>query len=180
MHTASQPNLITQGPPKRFTIALSVAGGTAGEALEAVGLREQRPPPRTRYCLTMSRANVEVIRRLFDSYRRGDYAEAAACLAAHVVYEVGQELPARGREEVRAMWERWDGTWDELETVPEEFIDAGKQVLVTVHYSARGRGSGIKYEERLFDVYTFSDGQCVRKQEFRERSEALEAAGLDR
>jgi len=78
------------------------------------------------------------------------------------------------------MWERWDGTWDEQETVPEEFIDAGQHVLVTVHYSARGRGSGIKYEERLFDVYTFSDGQCVRKQEFRERSEALEAAGLDR
>ena len=78
------------------------------------------------------------------------------------------------------MWERWDSTWDELETVPEEFTDAGDQVLVTVHYSARGRGSGIEYEERLFDVYTFSDGQCVRKREFRERSDAVEAAGLDR
>jgi ketosteroid isomerase-like protein len=133
----------------------------------------------SRYCLSMSQANVEVVRRLFDCYRRGDYAAAAECLAAHVVYEVGQELPARGREEVRAMWERWDGTWDELETVPEEFIDAGHRVLVTVYYSARGRGSGIKYEERLSDVYTLSDGKCVRKREFRERSEALEAAGLD-
>jgi len=55
----------------------------------------------------------------------------------------------------------------------------GDQVLVTVYYSARGRGSGIEYEERLFDVYTFSDGQCVHKREFRERSEAVEAAGLD-
>jgi ketosteroid isomerase-like protein len=134
----------------------------------------------SRYCLIMSQANVEVVRRLFDSYRRGDYAEAAVCLAADVVYEVGQELPARGREAVRAMWERWDSTWDELETVPEEFIDAGHQVLVIVRYSARGRGSGLKYEERLFDVYTFRDGRCVRKQEFRERSEALEAAGLTR
>jgi ketosteroid isomerase-like protein len=128
----------------------------------------------------MSQANVEVVRRLFDSYRRGDYAEAAECLAAHVVYEVGQELPARGREEVLAMWERWDSTWDELETVPEEFIGAEDHVLLTVHYSARGRGSGINYEEHLFEVYTFSDGQVVRKQEFRERSEALKAAGLDR
>jgi len=127
----------------------------------------------------MSQANVEVVRRLFDNYRSGDYAAAAECLAAHVVYEVGQELPARGREEVRAMWERWDGTWDELETVPEEFIDAGQRVLVTVYYSARGRGSGINYEERLFDVYTLSHGKCVRKQEFRERSDALEAAGRD-
>lgn len=127
----------------------------------------------------MSQANIEVVRRLFDSYVRGDYAEAATCLAVDVVYEVGQELPARGREAVRVMWERWDDTWDELETVPEEFVDAGDQVLVTVHYSARGRGSGIKFEERLFDVYTFCDGKCVRKREFRRRSEALEAAGLD-
>jgi uncharacterized protein len=127
----------------------------------------------------MAQANVEVVRRLFDSYRRGDYAEASACLAPDVVYEIGQELPARGRAAVRAMWERWDDTWDKLETVPEEFVDAGQQVLVTVHYSARGRGSGIKFEERLFDVYTFCDGKCVRKREFRQRSEALEAAGLD-
>ncbi len=97
----------------------------------------------------MSQANVEVVKGLFESYRRGDYAEAAACLAPDVVYEVGQELPLRGREEVRAMWERWDSTWDALETVPEDFLDAGNQVLVTVFYSARGRGSGIEYEERL-------------------------------
>jgi hypothetical protein len=30
------------------------------------------------------------------------------------------------------MRERWHSTWDELETVPGEFIDAGHQVLVTV------------------------------------------------
>jgi ketosteroid isomerase-like protein len=76
------------------------------------------------------------------------------------------------------MWERWDSTWKELETVPEEYVDAGDAVLVTVHYVARGAGSGIEYEERLFDVYSFSDGMCVRKREFRTRPEALEAAGL--
>jgi ketosteroid isomerase-like protein len=127
----------------------------------------------------MSQANVEVVKRLFESYRRGDYAEAAACLAPDVVYEVGQELPLRGREEVRAMWERWDSTWNGLETVPEDFIDGGQHVLVTVFYSARGRGSGLEYEERLFDVYSFSDGQCVRKREFKQRSDAVEATGLD-
>jgi ketosteroid isomerase-like protein len=128
----------------------------------------------------MSQANVEVVKRLFGSYRRGDYAEAAGCFAPDVVYQVGQELPLRGRAEVRAMWERWDSTWDDLETVPEEFTDAGDHVLVTVYYSARGRGSGIEYQERLFDVYTFIYGQCVRKREFRARSDAVEAAGLDR
>jgi ketosteroid isomerase-like protein len=40
----------------------------------------------------MSQANVEVVKRLFETYRRGDYAEAADCLAPDVVYEVGQVL----------------------------------------------------------------------------------------
>jgi len=126
----------------------------------------------------MAQENVEVVRRLFDAYNRGDYAGAAACLAPGVVYETGQEVPAIGPEAVREMWERWDGAWDELETVAEEFLDAGQHVVVTVRYSARGKGSGVPYGERLFDVYTLRDGRCVHKREFRARSEALEAAGL--
>ncbi len=39
--------------------------------------------------------------------------------------------------------------------------------------------SGIEYDERLYDVYTVRDGRCVRKLEFKQRSEALAAAGLD-
>jgi ketosteroid isomerase-like protein len=100
----------------------------------------------------MSQANVEVVKRLFESYRRGDYAQAAACLAPDVVYEVGQELPARGRAEVRAVWERWDGTWDELDTVPEEFTDAGDQVLSP---SATRRADGAA-ESSTRSVYSTS------------------------
>jgi ketosteroid isomerase-like protein len=126
----------------------------------------------------MSQENVEIVRRLFDTYRRGDHAEAVACLAPDVVYEVGQEVPAQGRDAVRAMWKRWESDWEELETIPKEFIDAGDHVVVVVHYSGRGRGSGIEFDARTFEVYTLRDGQCVRKLEVNERSEALEAAGL--
>ena len=63
-------------------------------------------------------------------------------------------------------------------TEPEEFIDAGDRVLVTVHYSGRGSGSGIHLDDRLFDVYTLRDCKILHKAEFRERAEALAAAGL--
>jgi uncharacterized protein len=125
----------------------------------------------------MPPGNVEVVRRLFETYSRGDYEEAASCLDPDVVYEVGQEIPALGRAAVRAMWERWDSAWEAMETLPEEFVEAGDHVVVTVHYKARGRGSGIRYDERLFDVYTMRDGLCVRKAEFKTRAEALQAAG---
>ena len=65
-----------------------------------------------------------------------------------------------------------------LQTVPEEFIDTGDKVFVAVRYRGRGRGSGVEVDDHLFDVYTLRHGKCVRKREFRDRSQALEAAGL--
>jgi uncharacterized protein len=126
----------------------------------------------------MSQENVEPVRRFFEAIRRGDLAEALACLAPDVEYEVGQELPMRGRDAVRAMWERWGSDWENYKLLPEEFIDAGDHVVVTVRCSGRGRGSGVEVDDRTFDVYTVRDGKCVRKLEFKVRSEALEAAGL--
>ena len=126
----------------------------------------------------MSQENVDATRTSIEAYRRGDYARASAHLAPDVVWTVGQELPAHGPAAVRAVWERWDGEWDELETVIDEVIDAGDKVLMAVRYRGRGRASDVEVNDRLFEVRTFCDGQCVRKVDFRERAEALEAAGL--
>jgi hypothetical protein len=51
-------------------------------------------------------------------------------------------------------------------------------VLVTVHFSGRGRETGIEVDARLYEVYTLDRGKVVRMDEFTERSEALRAAGL--
>jgi ketosteroid isomerase-like protein len=127
----------------------------------------------------MSRENVEIVREFYESIRRGDYAEALACLAPDVDYRVLQEGPARGPDAVEAMWGRWESEWEEGgEAVAEEFIDAGDQVVATVRESGRGRGSGIEVDARVFKVFTFRSGKVVRMVEFIERSEALEAVGL--
>ena len=126
----------------------------------------------------MSQENVEIVRRSIKAYRRGDYAGASSYLAPDVVWTVGQERPAHGPAAVREMWKRWDSEWDELETVVEEVIDAGDKVLMAVRYRGRGRVSGVEVNDLQFEVHTFRDGRCVHKVDFRERAEALEAAGL--
>ncbi len=126
----------------------------------------------------MSRENVERVRLSLDAYRRGDYAAASTWLAPDVVWEVGQEVPAHGPAAVRDLWERWDNEWEDLETVADEFLDAGDNVVVAIRYRGRGRGSGVEVSDRLFEVHTFRDGECVRKVDFTKRAEALEAAGL--
>ncbi|MET0972941.1 MAG: nuclear transport factor 2 family protein [Thermoleophilaceae bacterium] len=126
----------------------------------------------------MSQENLEAARKTMEAYRRRDYAGASAYLAPDVVWSVGQERPAHGPAAVREMWDRWDAEWDELETVVEEIIDAGDKVFMAVRYRGRGRVSGVEVNDRQFEVHTFRDGRCVRKMDFREREEALEAAGL--
>ena len=109
---------------------------------------------------------------------RGDYDEASEYLAPDVVWEVGQELPARGPEAVRDVWRRWDAEWEELETEIEEIVDAGDQLVLAVRYRGRGRISGVEVNDRQFEVHSLRDGRCVRKIEFPTRSEALAAVGL--
>jgi ketosteroid isomerase-like protein len=126
----------------------------------------------------MSRQNVEAARRCLDAYCRGDYDEASEYLAPDVVWEVGQELPAHGPAAVRDVWRRWDAEWEELETVAEEYIDAGDQLVVIMRYRGRGRISGVEVNDLQFEVHTLRDAKCIRKVEFPTRAEALEAAGL--
>ena len=126
----------------------------------------------------MSQANVEIVRRFYESIRRGDNEAALARLAPDVVYTVIQEGRVHGPDGVRAMWERWESDWDEIGLIVEELIDAGDQVLATVHESGRGRGSGVEVDSRFFNVFTLREGEVIRKVEFAERSDALQAAGL--
>ena len=123
----------------------------------------------------MSQENVEAVRTFTEAYIRGDHIGAVAYLAPDVVYEVGQEVPARRPEEVLAKWRRWEADWERIELIPEEYIDAGDEVVLAVRYSGRGRASGIAFEDRLFEVHTVRDGKVARKRDFKTRSEAQKA-----
>jgi ketosteroid isomerase-like protein len=50
------------------------------------------------------------------------------------------------------------------------------RVLVVERWTGRARG--IEFDMRFTDVYEFRDGRCVRVDGFRDKAEALEAAGL--
>jgi uncharacterized protein len=128
----------------------------------------------------MSEENVEVVRRAvaFEFYGRGDRTEAEAIFHPDFVMNPLEERPSHGLDAIRDNLEHWKGAWEELEVTPEEFIDAGDRVLVTVHHRGRGRGSGIEVDARFYEVYVVSDGKVVRVDEYETREQALEAAGL--
>jgi ketosteroid isomerase-like protein len=122
---------------------------------------------------TMSLENVEIVRRFLVV----DVDEALTYADPGIVWNPIEESPTHGHDAVRASLARWKGEWDDYKLMPEEFVDRGDSVMVTVHLRARGRGSGVEIGARFYDVYTLRDGKIVRMDQFTERSEALEAVG---
>ena len=84
----------------------------------------------------------------------------------------------RGKEAFERLWAAWNSTWDDLRVEPRELIDAGDRLVVTVEMTGRGKGSGVPYSVRYFDIYRLRNGRISRHDMFRERAAALEAAQL--
>ena len=127
----------------------------------------------------MSEENVEVVRRAFQylvSGRGG--SEVLASFDLNVVMKPVETGATYGVNAIRDNFDRWQSTFDELSVTVEEMIDAGDRVVHSAHWRGRGRGSGIKVDARYHEVYTLRDGKIIRVDEYTERAEAVEAAGL--
>ena len=122
----------------------------------------------------MSQENVELVRRFVVV----DLDEAMTYLDPGIVWTPIDEPPTQGRDAARAYLERWEGEWDEYEAIPEDLVETGDRVVVSVRYRGRGRGSGVEVGAVFHEVYTVREGRIVRMDEFNARSDALEAAGL--
>ena len=128
----------------------------------------------------MSQENIEIVRRAFayEIHGVGDRAEAEEIFDPHVVMNPSDEAPSYGFDAMRADYERWASVFEELSVTIEEIIDARDQIVVVAHHEARGRKSGVKVDTRFYEVYTVHEGKVSRVDEFTERADALEAAGL--
>ena len=127
---------------------------------------------------------VEVVRRVIDATNRADADDFVAALSPEVEWEdnlFGTEggRTYRGTAEVRKwleqVWEPWEALrMEALEVIPGE----GGRVFVEFELTARGRESGVETHARFWTVSEIADGRIRTRQTFRDRAEALEAAGL--
>jgi ketosteroid isomerase-like protein len=132
----------------------------------------------------MSQEKVDVVRMAFASFLGGDQEKTAQLLAPEVEFHgtVGglqEGQIARGQSEIDEAFESEDlEAWEERRLEPEEFIDAGDDVVVLLHEYRRGKGSGVELETETAVVVAVSGGRVVRIQGYMDRGAALEAAGL--
>ena len=128
----------------------------------------------------MSEENLELVRAGFAAHNRGDLDALTQVYDPDVVFETLLLGTHRGNEAIRLIYEENQKALSGYDVVPVELIDAGDQVVAVAQVTGTGPESGIAMEDsdRFAFLFTIKDGRIVREQAFRNKEEALEAAGL--
>jgi ketosteroid isomerase-like protein len=84
----------------------------------------------------------------------------------------------RGIDAVRGQIGRWVEAYPDLQVEPLEIQTNGDVAFVWVRFSGHGAGSGVPIDMELAHVVTVEAGKVRRVEEYTERADGLEAAGL--
>ena len=131
----------------------------------------------------MSQENVELVRIAYEAMNNREFSRMPEFLDPDVEFDLSRNILNPDVYRGYAGFERLVGviedTWDDFRFEFQELIDAGDRVVAEVTMSGKGRGSGVQAEVHVFNIWTLRLGRVVRfAGGYRERAEALEAAGL--
>jgi ketosteroid isomerase-like protein len=130
----------------------------------------------------MSEERVEAVRAIYDRFAEGDFAGSLEHVDPRVLFVLPPGFPESGTylgiEAVGEYTREFLEPWDRIAIAAEELIGAGDTVVARVHQSGVGSGSGATAEFRYWQVWSFRGRKVIRLENFRERADALKAAGL--
>jgi ketosteroid isomerase-like protein len=121
---------------------------------------------------------VELTLALFEAANRGDVDAVMSFYAPHAVWE-SPPLGTRfeGLPAIRAFHEDWLSAYDEYRAEPEEIVDLGYRVIVTiVRQDGRPAGSAGHVQTRMAVISEWVDGKIVRVIVYYDIDEARAAA----
>jgi len=130
----------------------------------------------------VSQENVEVVRAVYDCWRRGDFRATANKVApdfewkqVHGVVEPGSHVGADANRALRSIFE----VYEDLRVEAEEYVDAGDTIVVVARAHGTARGSRLHMDQRLAFVWTVREGKPVQMEQYPNREDALKAVGLE-
>lgn len=115
---------------------------------------------------------VDATRRSYEAFARGDMDGVVAEMHPEIEWHQAQGLPHgglyRGLEQVRrAVFDPLDEEWwDEFSAAPEEYLDAGSEVVVLGRYRGAAKETGKPLDVPFVHVWTWRDGKAVRFRQF--------------
>jgi ketosteroid isomerase-like protein len=130
----------------------------------------------------MSRENVEIVHRIYDSWASGDFRSPAEHFDRHAVLVLRPEFPDSGAfhglDEIGEFNTRFLDQWERLTMEAKKIRAVGDTVIVRVAQRGKGKASGVEVEDTFFTLLTFRGQKIVRMENVRDEGEARKAVGL--
>ena len=122
----------------------------------------------------MSRANIELIERIYDAFGKRSYEEVMANFSGEFEWNAADSSPLADRSPYHGISEVREGVFDRiaagferLEVVPDELFAAeGGRVVALGHYHGRFRGGQEDFQTQVAHIWTVKDGQAMRFQQY--------------
>jgi ketosteroid isomerase-like protein len=127
----------------------------------------------------MSEANLEIVRRSVQGVIERNWPLALEALDPGIEFD--QRRPSgvyTGKSGVMEAFARWSEAWEDRSVEAEEFIDGGDHIVVVMRESVKSARTTVTMGRTTVEVWTLRDGLVVRIQGYRDKSEALRAAGI--
>jgi ketosteroid isomerase-like protein len=132
----------------------------------------------------MSEENVEIVRRLYERWVRGDFRTGNEAFDPNVEFEVDAVVTptrakVRGLAAMGQVWRENLEGWGDLRVGEiDRLVESKDRVIVFNRLQGRGRRSGAVVEQPdRAAIFTFRDGRIVGLR-LTNRAGGLEAAGL--
>ena len=131
----------------------------------------------------MSQENVERTHRVYDAMNRGDL-EALLALAHPEVEAIPRLLGVeggdiyRGHDGVREWWQSIRSAFPDFNATIFEIRAAADATVSNVRFQGHGGGSGVPFEDTIWQVARWRDGKAIWIKSYRDRADAFEAVGL--
>jgi ketosteroid isomerase-like protein len=131
----------------------------------------------------MPSANVGIVRQSLEAFNSKGVDGLASFWHPDIDWRAIEGAPDdvgvfTGEQAMRRYLGEWLEMFDEARNEPEEFIEAGDQLVAVQHASGIGKRNRVPVDMRYAVVYTVRDAKIIRGREYATRAEALQAVGL--
>lgn len=129
---------------------------------------------------------VEIVRRSYEAFARGDMDAVVADMRDDIEWQQAQGLPHGGTyhglaEVRRNVFDPLDRDWwSEFSALPDEFLDAGAEVVVLGRYRGTARQTGKRLDVPFVHVWSLRAGKAWRFRQFLDTHGWVEALAPNR
>ena len=130
----------------------------------------------------MSQEKVEIIRRMYDSFERGDVPAVLGQMDQQIEWKEADNFiyadgnPYVGPQAVlEGVFMRFGSEWEGFAVIPEEWLDAGNHVVVLGTYTGTHKETGREVRAQFAHVWGVKGDRVVRFQQYTDTKQFADA-----